>query len=541
MDQRPDVPGWSRRYRNLLLGLVVCRGLAYLCVLPPFEGWDEYQHLGYVVLAGESRDRPEPGGTNVPRSLLAAARAFPQPRLALDQMGGWGGGDYVGYWTSDGQPSTESGDIGLYQAQHGPLYYRLASPLFAMAGGVSDLRRSVGLLRLVNLLMTLGAVGIAIGAAVGTLIAAHPLLLINGVRVANDALGVLIATWAVAGLLNPDPGRRVARWGGLGALIGLAVLAKEVHFGLIPFAACCWLLATIRERPPAGRSLLWGLALALGFLAVTQGELRANLARHGGLTSAQEVSAGDRAGTSLRDAAHRVDWVDQMERLWLREGLLVGGWSYLRPSRTQIKAYRIVIVAGLLGWSWLLVRRYRPSPPLIRSRSTALACVALGLGYALALGYHVLLSEAAWGRPSTNPWYACAALPWLAILVGCGGMTWPLGRWRPLVPLATAGVCLATEAVMIWGLMVPTYSGGAGGWEALHRLARLQPTVFGTATLVAASAGELVIVGLALVAWIRQPAISEPPSPIGPRRGIRLRPHLARNARMSTSRSEIAT
>ena len=37
----PSTPGKAwRRFRVLLVGLVLCRGLVLLCVMPPFEGWD---------------------------------------------------------------------------------------------------------------------------------------------------------------------------------------------------------------------------------------------------------------------------------------------------------------------------------------------------------------------------------------------------------------------------------------------------------------------------------------------------------------------
>ena len=44
-----QVSSLSRGFRLLLLGLVLARGLVYLCVMPPFEGWDECQH---VALSG---------------------------------------------------------------------------------------------------------------------------------------------------------------------------------------------------------------------------------------------------------------------------------------------------------------------------------------------------------------------------------------------------------------------------------------------------------------------------------------------------------
>jgi len=57
------------------------------------------------------------------------------------------------------------------------------------------------------------------------------------------------------------------------------------------------------------------------------------------------------------------------------------------------------------------------------------------------------------------------------VLAAGGGLSWPLARLRPVVPLGIAAVCLSTEIVVVWSRMIVTYSGGAGGWLALRRLA----------------------------------------------------------------------
>ena len=58
---------------------------------------------------------------------------------------------------------SDSSPLSLYQAQHSPFYYSLVAPLFALAGGVGDLRLSIGCARLVNLLLTAASVWIALG------------------------------------------------------------------------------------------------------------------------------------------------------------------------------------------------------------------------------------------------------------------------------------------------------------------------------------------------------------------------------------------
>src|SRR4051794_30614457 len=97
-DGRDDWARW-RRSRRLLVALVVCRGLVLLGVLPLFEGWDEYQHVGYVVHVAETGRPAVLGQTKVSRSLLDALEHYPQPRCVVDlQFHGLGTLDYASYW-----------------------------------------------------------------------------------------------------------------------------------------------------------------------------------------------------------------------------------------------------------------------------------------------------------------------------------------------------------------------------------------------------------------------------------------------------------
>src|SRR5947209_19172401 len=112
------------------------------------------------------------GETVVPREVLRATVSRPQPKHALEQVARFGAVGYAEFWgrrdaglPTPGMPEGSTGSIDLYQSQHGPLYYRLAAPLFRAAGGAADIARSVAALRLVNLLLTAAAVGIALAVA----------------------------------------------------------------------------------------------------------------------------------------------------------------------------------------------------------------------------------------------------------------------------------------------------------------------------------------------------------------------------------------
>ena len=134
----------------------------------------------------------------------------------------------------------------LYQAQHSTMFYRLALPLFEALGGVQNLRWSVAGMRLMNVGLIATAVWVSLevlrrvvrrkrdAALIGMAMTAHPLFLMNGARVANDALGVFLATLAIASslaLVSRTDDRRLALHGATtGCLIGLAIMAKATNF-----------------------------------------------------------------------------------------------------------------------------------------------------------------------------------------------------------------------------------------------------------------------------------------------------------------------
>lgn len=539
----PSTPTFWPRVRGLLVGLVVCRGLMVLCVVPPFEGWDEYQHVGYVEHVQRTERAAVLWETSVEPALLAEVVKFPQPRVAVkDQLGRLGGVDYAAFWArhnpfDPGQspPVFRGGSHALYQAQHAPFYYRLAAPLYSVLGGAKDLRASVGGLRVLNLALTAAAVWVVLGALrrvvrrasdaalVALALAAHPLFLLNGARVANDALGVLLASLAVAAGLALGlgaPGEVVARRFGrrclaVGLVVGLAVTAKATNLGLIPFAAFAWLAATVRAQAPARRAVPAALLMAAGCLAVIQGELRFNLAHYGSPTAMQEAVINAHNGVTRSDllrSATTFDWPAAVGRLWGRDLFFTGGWSFLRTPAQPMRAYRDAVAVGLLGWAWCGVlavgRRLRTregsgseTGPVFVSAWAPTGCLVLVGGYTGGLAYHMVQSKLTWGVSTTNPWYACPALPWFLALAVGGGLAWPLGRrLRPAVPLVLAGSGLAAEFVAVWGVMAATYTGGASGREMLRRLAWLQPGFLGTAVLVASVVGEVVVLAaLALV------------------------------------------
>lgn len=552
-----SAPSLSRRLRLAMVGLVLARGLVDLCTIPPFEGWDEYQHVAYVVHVAETGRPAVVGKDDVPDSLLRAMiPAFPQPRLALEQLDSrLGALDYASFWSRpaadpSGPRTADAAGvrIPLYQAQHSWWYYAMVAPLFEALGGVHDLRTSVAGLRLVNVLLIAASAWVVLGVIArrvrsrrlawwaGAAIAAQPLFLLDGARVSSDAPGVFLATVVVAVAMVVHDRAMIRRFAAMGLLAGLAVLAKATGASLVPLVAGSWLYVVIRHRTPARRALASGVASAVGFSILVGPEVLHNLSTYGVPTSMQEAilnhQHGRGAGDLLRVAAD-FPWPGWLRWLWLRGAYLTGGWSYLEPSARLSRTYYLAVVGGVLGWGWRLAtvarRRGRPgaegSAPAFDSAWTPMACLLICAGATATLGYHALQSKLAWGEGTTQPWYAASAFPWFQVLVVGGALAWP-GRLGPMMAAVLVGSYVVGEQAMIWTSMLPTYSGGAAGWAALGRIAQLQPPALGTATLLAAQglAGGLAI-AIVLAGTIGRRSRSGPspvpPAPMGrPSRAI---------------------
>ena len=115
----------------MLVALVVCRGIVVLSILPPFEGWDEYQHVAYVEHMRQTGRAPVAGQTTVAPALLSELVKFPQPEGAIkDKLWAVGAVDYSTFWDRQGlngqmrsPEDFRSHTVLLDQAQHSTLFY----------------------------------------------------------------------------------------------------------------------------------------------------------------------------------------------------------------------------------------------------------------------------------------------------------------------------------------------------------------------------------------------------------------------------------
>jgi len=501
---------WGR-FVALVVALYVARGVALLCVLPPFEAWDEFNHVAYVDrMSHTGATRPVPGETRVEADFIQKLVSVPQPTgPGLSQFGAQTLNEF---WTKGSPPPCF--DAGatpmpwLYQSQHPATYYELAAPIYRLAGGSQSLPESVSVLRLVNVLVSAtGLIAVAwvarratpdarLAGLIVALVALQPLLLLNAARVANDAPAVTLGWWAVAlAVVSPRTILlRAARAVALALVVGLAISIKTTNLALLPFAV----LVLAMDARVSRRGVVWlvetlatMLVLACGVLVFNYGEFRDNLERFHTLTPMVEALMNRSADRGIGDvfSVHALSNLPVLwSNWWVYGALWVGGWSFFTPPRSLAVSHLALFgvalaagVAGLLKW-----RTRSVESGATEYRMSLAKCALLILSVTAALSYHSLHSLAARGQSYTNPWYTAVGVPALLVCAVAAVASGTSARAALVWGLSLGAVYVVAESMGVWFQMIPAYTGGLRpGGLALERLASLRPIWLGTPTLVA--------------------------------------------------------
>lgn len=139
---------------GILLLAFCLKGVVYMSVLPPFEGWDEYQHLAYILHLQDSGERPVLLRDTVSRQFLQDIVPIPVPKYMQEQTAATGAVDYHTFFNKETEPpvyNQHHPDIRLYQAQHGSLYYWLMVPVVSLFYDGEGVSTVVSILRFINI------------------------------------------------------------------------------------------------------------------------------------------------------------------------------------------------------------------------------------------------------------------------------------------------------------------------------------------------------------------------------------------------------
>ena len=512
---RDSKTNWSI-FVIILVAFFLARGVVILCILPPLEGWDEYQHVAYIQYLIDHQTTPiaRAPETSVSASLMEAVTTLPQPEYMLEQTRGAGGYGYDAYWEDSrisSLPDDSWSPPPLYQAQHSPPYYQLVEPIYSWSGGSSNLKASIAVLRSLNLLFAAGALAfilVSLGRLlspgdariVGLLVSLQPLFLLNSVRVANDSLAILLASFVVATGLHPRAQRSILISIVLGLAAGAATVVKAFGVVLIPFIGISYLVSALTGDLKVRRAVLsGGLSIASALLLVVPFFV-GNFETYGTPTPMQEGLINRENGRGIADllnTALTINWPRRIGWMWLYGSTWVGGWSFILLGSTLRLTISMILIIMSAGWGWRWVSSKARRIKTFDVSGTPLRLMALVALVSAALGYHMIHSKAAWGFISTNPWYAAFAFPWALTLAYAGSLQWPARRLGPSLALLLMALYWGAEVSGTFFRMLPFYSKAVGS-TALERMASLRPEILDTSTLYVASFLSLFLLGASI-------------------------------------------
>jgi phosphohistidine swiveling domain-containing protein len=320
----------------------------------------------------------------------------------------------------------------LYQSQHPPLAYLLALPVWHVLHTAHPLE-AIAALRALNLLVVAAALVLFAAAlerlvppfglrvAVLALVCLHPLFFQNVARVANDGLAVATGIAGISLLVLADGRTFFSRSVLAAACLAASVWSKQTSLTVIPALALLPLIGWAHQVP---RVRLWRatMASAVAFVVLTAPLWIWNYQRYGVILTTQdsvELAARGSTSAALTGSFAQVPWASVVETFIVPGRPWVGGWSYLAmpPSLSTLHGWYwgAVLAAAVAGALMAMGRR---SEQLDRMAIGTLGvCATVVLFTTLGMSYHIVLSQAVYGRVMTNPWYFMTVLPFFFVLL----------------------------------------------------------------------------------------------------------------------------
>ena len=491
---------------GLLIVSFVARAPLYLSVFPPFEGWDEYQHLAYIEHLDETGTIPVFNESWVSTALRPLLISVPHSQWGGDQVRQWGVRSYPEYWNATAPSSDAEGGapavvIRLYQAQQPPLAYAVALPVWRAFGSAHRLD-AIYAIRTMNVLLVVAALVLFAAAltrlvpdfaprvAVLALVCLYPLFFQNVARVANDALAVATGIAGISVLVLADQRTLLSRGALAAVCMALSVWTKQTSLTLIPALVLGLPLIGWAHGLSAGR--LWRVTLiASGVFVILVAPLWLWSYRHYGtfLTTQDSIqlTAQGSALSALAASFVALPWLELIDTLFVPGRPWVGGWSFLAIPNTLEFLHRwyfiVLLVTAVVG-AVVATRRCTRSRVGLASVlrvdegdvARLVVCATVVVFTALGMTYHGVLSHAVFGRVMTNPWYFMTALPFLFVLVVRGLEV--ISRRLAIVGPATLGVLFVVMDLHgTWVQMPSSYAATTDVALQWSRLTAIHPGI----------------------------------------------------------------
>ena len=464
------------------------RGLQLQCIYPPLEGPDEYQHIAYLTYVEEYGQIPVPGKAIVPKSLYPHLLANPHCKHDWDQTHGIGCLQYKDFYE---RQAIQTGDpnIPLYQAQHPPLYYVLASPVFARLRDTFGFRPAVYTLRIINIALAAIAMIFLLSPVkdvfeekrflklVVLAISLSPMFLVHVSRVTNDALALVFGGLAVNVLRQMSSQRYlIAKAAVTGGLVGIGVLTKMTVLCVLPAAAVYFLYFALSSRMSFRKAGLC-LAAVIGCYLIFTILYHLHNYRILGVVFPEDSTIRNIAAgrTVFGVLAHiRISHLNDFFLRMIKYNLWTSGWSFVMPRkifRVSYMWFLAICIFGVVPHIISMIRR-RSEKPLLHPH--LVFCGLLVISSFAAAYWHALNAIVLWGVITTMSYYVMISYPAFLICVFAAAR----GYGKIAVPIAAsflAVLFIITEYNSLTGRAVRHWTGATDFRVMFERLASVHP------------------------------------------------------------------
>lgn len=470
-----------RRVGSLLLLATLLVGIAWILVLPPFEGFDETMHYSSLREIADRQTIPVYGKSRVAAVVERYGAKAPLPYLQAHGVAVERPMSYRDFMQDDAAREEfvasfatapdvprrfEPGSSLNWQAQHPPLYYLLLAPLMRASDGVSLVMQMTAL-RVASWIMAVA--GLAAGVwgtarhvrrldcskcalaeavpASGTQSASSlslsalpaaclaypflvPMFFPEFARIGNDSLCLLIfgACWALMLSMLRQP---TSLWhaAALGACLGAGLLTKAffVPLSLGMVGCLAWSAWQSIGSGTARRTALGhvGVTAATALLVGGWWYVVAYL-QHGAFTGSNDVIALEQNGGLLAGLRAHFDWQHLARSVagFVATWYFGGTWTLARlPIWMYVPGLAAIAMMCAVAVRWLRVPGARPLT------TAALWVIAPLLG---AFACYMLVRIAGGSQGHGTPgWYMNILAPACAVPLGAGLIA--VARW-PRVP-----------------------------------------------------------------------------------------------------------
>ena len=489
---------------GLLITAFLARAPLYLSVYPPFEGWDEHQHLAYIAHLDETGSIPVLNVSVVPRGLRPLTIAVPHSPAGANQLRGWGALPYADYWKATAPPADADREASfsfrLYQAQHPPLAYALALPIWRALKTTHPLE-AIYAIRTMNVLLVAAALVLFAAAltrlvpafgprvAVFALVCLHPLFFQNLARVANDALAVATGVAGISLLVLAGDRTLLTRGVLASGCIAAGVWSKQTSLTLIPALVLGLPLIGWAHNVSTNRLLRVAMMAGVAFLLLVAPLWLWSYQHYGAITTQDhslELAARGPVVAALATSLVNMAWRPLVITHFVPGTPWVGGWSYLPMHET---------LADFYGWYWSILlaaagagavvalhraRSAERAVSVLRTDGGAVAglavCAAIVIFTTLGMIYYSVLSHALFGQSMTNPWYFMTALPFLFVLL-VRGLEAINRRLATVAAAVLAALFVAIDLHGTWVQMPRHYANTADAALQWSRLTAIHPVI----------------------------------------------------------------